>query len=95
MDYETRKAVDHARKVTRDCEAARSHLRRRTRPGEENREARLALYITALHDAMAPIRSQIGKIPYGSVAPRDEVILRDVSKRLKYERKQLRKMQRG
>jgi hypothetical protein len=95
VDEKTRKAVEAARTTAKLARRRRENLRRRTRPAEPQREKSLASMIERLHRDMAPIRSAIGRIPYEKPKPRDEATLRECSEELKYERKQIRKMQRG
>ena len=95
MDSDLKAAVEAAQETAKLARRRREHLRRRTDPGSKERQDSLASMIERLHHAMAPIRSAIGTIPYGKVSPRDEKTLRAVSAAMKYERKQIRKMQRG
>ena len=88
-------AVGKAQETARLAAARRKALRRRTEVTDQQRQESLASMIERLHRDMAPIRSAIGKIPYGKVSARDEATLRKVSDEMKYERKQIRKMQRG
>ena len=95
MDAETRKAVEAARQAAKHANDTRANLRRRTPVASPPRERALADEIDRLHEAMAPIRSCIGHFPYEDVGERDEQAIRKASADLKYERKQIRKMQRG
>lgn len=93
VDQKTRHAVALAVEAADHAEKTRKGLRRRTKVGDERREKDLAAEIDRLHKAMAPIRRAIGRLPYQPAGKRDDKALRHASKRLKYERKQIRKMQ--
>lgn len=95
MDATLKTAVAKAHETADLAAKRRKHLRRRTVPGEPKREETLASMIERLRLAMAPIRSAIGYIPYDKYTEGDEAKIRAASRRLKYERKQIRKMQRG
>lgn len=59
------------------------------------REDELAVLINELNVVMTPIRSLIGRLPYhDKIDPKLEKELRAASEGLKYQRKQIRKMQR-
>lgn len=94
MDSKTQDALNYAQAVTDSAQRKRERLRRSTKPGNDAREDELAAVINLLRDAMSPIRSAIGRLPYRPLPERDERRLREASAKLKYERKQIRKMQR-
>lgn len=80
-------AVVYARKM-------RDHHARRTGKGAPGREADLASAMERIREAMAPVRSALGALPYQD-EPDDELEhdLREASKRLQAERRRIWKMQ--
>jgi hypothetical protein len=80
-------AIVFARKV-------REHHARRTGKGTPGREADLASAMERIREAMAPIRSALGAIPYMEEFDTDlEADLRETSQKLQAERRRIWKMQ--
>lgn len=82
-------AIEHAQTV-------RAVHRRKTGKGAPQREADLRLALKRIKDAMAPLRSMIGKFPYGPQTDRAEANrerIYDLSRSLQVERRKLWKMQ--
>jgi len=81
-----------AQQVADRAALVRQDTRRAEKPGDSVREKRLDATLDEIDAAMKPVRSAIGRIAWG--AGEYEAELRDVSRRLQYERRQLKKMQR-
>lgn len=76
----------------------RKHHARRTTIDSPNRASDIELALTRIKDAMQPLRSQIGKFPYGpqtTIAESNRQEIRDLSKALQRERVKLWKLQNG
>lgn len=83
-------AVEHAQRVRR------VHARQ-SRTDSAARQQDIALALERLHEAMVPLRSEIGRFPYGPKNEQAEVnrqILYDASQRIQKERRKLWKMKR-
>jgi hypothetical protein len=81
-------ALDHARQV-------RKFHRRRTARGSRQREVDIIVALDQLRQAMSPLRSMIGKFPYGpqtDVAEANREEIREMSEALQAERRKLWKM---
>jgi anti-sigma-K factor RskA len=95
MDEDVLQELRHARAAIDYAQEVRAYHRRRTRPGNIQRESDLALAIDRLKHAMKPFRTRIGKFPYG---PQTEQAIetiqavRKASKELQTERRKLWKM---
>lgn len=89
---EITRAVRAGEDCIADVAALRGRLRHQTKRGDPGREHDLHQALDAVDDAMKPIRALIGKIPWDPPPSEQEDALRDVSARLQYERKQLKKM---
>jgi hypothetical protein len=87
-------AIQTAETTADDVEALRQDLRWNVKPGEDDREQQIAEALISIRDAMEPVRSGIGLAIWGKVAAPQEKRLREVSERLQYSRKQLKKMRR-
>ena len=61
---------------------------------DRTRQASIEKLIAQIDEAMKPIRSGIGSLLWHVEYRRHEADLREVSKSLQYERKQLKKMRR-
>jgi hypothetical protein len=73
----------------------RRHHRRRTERTSLQRRQDIELAILRLKEAMAPLRSEIGRFPYGpqtNVAEANRQRIRDVSAAIQRERRKLWKM---
>ena len=69
--------------------------RRRTQVQSDQRQRDIEQALTRLRDAMAPLRSEIGRFPYGpqtTVAERNRQRIRDASTDIQRERMKLHKM---
>jgi hypothetical protein len=81
-------AIVYARQV-------RKHHARRTDINSPNRAADLDLALERLAGAMKPLRSEIGRFPYGpqtTIAEHNRQTIRDLSKAIQRERVKLWKM---
>lgn len=77
------------------AQQVRKHHRRRTSRSAEQRAKDIDLALARLRDAMAPLRSEIGRFPYGpqtDAAERNRDKIRDASEALQRERRKLWKM---
>ena len=84
-----KQAVEHARKV-------RAVHRRRSNRGAPQREQDISLALERIQRAMQPLRSMIGRFPYGPQTDEAEAnrqLVRDASQELQRERRKLWKMQ--
>lgn len=88
------KDIQTAEKTADSVEALRQDLRWNVKPGDEDRDKQIADALVEIRDAMEPVRSGIGLAIWGKVTAGQESRLREVSKRLQYSRKQLKKMRR-
>lgn len=73
----------------------RNHHRRRTDRRSEQRRSDIQTALARIREAMAPLRSQIGRFPYGpqtDAAEANREIIRDWSDQLQRERRKLWKM---
>lgn len=69
--------------------------RRRTNKRSEQRSSDIELALTRLKEAMAPLRTEIGRFPYGpqtDAAERNRDAIREASERIQRERRKLWKM---
>lgn len=70
--------------------------RRATKRGDKRREDDLEIALLRIRDAMRPLRSAIGRFPYGpqtEIAETNRLAIRAASARLQRERRKLFKMQ--
>jgi len=77
------------------AQQVRKHHARRTAIASPNRKHDLDLAIQRLKEAMAPLRTEIGRFPYGPQTPLAEANrqkIRDASKAIQRERVKLWKM---
>lgn len=77
------------------AQQVRTYHRRRTRRGSVQREQDIELALARIKEAMAPLRSIIGKFPYGpqgQTAEDNRQTIRDMSDALQRERRKLHKM---
>jgi hypothetical protein len=70
----------------------RENLRWRTRRGDPERTRTLEAELRAVDAAMKPIRAHIGRAVWEPLPDALEEPLREASRRLQYERRQLKKM---
>lgn len=89
---EITRAVAEGEDAILDVAALRKRLRQSTKPGDATRERDIERALRSLDDAMRPIRRWIGRLPWDPQPEEQDRALRDVSQRLQYERKQLKKM---
>ncbi len=90
-------------KIAHDAEAAienakrvRAAHARRSRRGAPQRESDIKIALDRLKTAMKPLRSEIGRFPYGpdtEVAEQNRKIIIDLSQDIQRERRKLWKMQ--
>ena len=79
------------------AQQVRKHHRRRTEKKSEQRARDIETALERLQVAMKPLRSEIGRFPYGpqsDLAERNRQRIRDASQALQSERRKLWKMQR-
>lgn len=71
----------------------RRHLRGRTKKTDASRVARIGTELDRLDAAAKPLRSMVGRLPYLKVITQAEIVdVQEASKRIQYERSQLKKM---
>lgn len=87
--------IRHGHTVAATAEAFRQDTRWNVKPGDSDREKQLGAHLEEIREAMIPIRSALGRAQYGQVTEAQEKALREVSARLQYQRKQLKKMRRS
>lgn len=84
-------AAGHA--AADSAQALRLHLRGRTKKTDASRISRIGTELDRLDAAAQPLRSVIGRLPYIVVITQAEIAsVKDASKRIQYERSQLKKM---
>jgi hypothetical protein len=92
----THTELESARAAVRNAVNVRNHHKRRTRKGDPQREADIAVALDRLKEAMRPLRSAIGKFPG---EPQTEALephraeIRDLSRQIQGQRRRLWKMQ--
>lgn len=84
--------VSCGEEVAEEAHELRTGLRWRVRRDDPDRVAALDDMLEKIRLAMAPIKAEIGRIPWEPTPDRLETALRDTSRALQRERKQLRKM---
>lgn len=80
------------------AQQVRKFHRRRTGKGTAQRSEDIEKALQRLKDAMGPLRSEIGRFPYGpqtDQADHNREVIRKASKRLQAERRKLWKMRDG
>lgn len=90
-----RDALDRASAAVTFAQQVRKFHRRRTARKSERRSADIEAALARLRDAMVPLRSEIGRFPYGPQTPTAEANrerIRDASAALQRERRKLWKM---
>lgn len=88
-------AVNEARLAVQNAQEVRTYHRKRTLRGDSQRQLDLSLAYKRVHTAMKPLRSHIGKFPYGpqtEIAANNRQIIREASAALQKERRKLWKM---
>lgn len=85
--------TDRARDAAKAALATREKYRWHVNKGDPERKADIAAALEGLDRAMKPVRSEIGRLPWHPRSAHEEQMLRSVSRRCQYERKQLKKMQ--
>lgn len=89
------RVLENAEAAVVFAQAVRSTHRRRTNKTSKQRKDDIALALTRLREAMAPLRSEIGKFPYGpqtGAAEKNRQAIRDASAAIQRERRKLFKM---
>lgn len=88
-------AIDAADAAVAFAQQMRKFHRRRTARNQQRRVDDIELALARLRDAMAPLRSEIGRFPYGpqtDIAERNRDRIRNASLAIQSERRQLWKM---
>ena len=88
-------AIERANAAVAFAQQVRRFHRRRSNRNAQQREADIALALDRLKEAMKPIRSEIGRFPYGpqtDAAERNRDKIRAASESLQKERRKLWKM---
>lgn len=86
------RSVERGRRVAESAREVRNQHRRRTRPGDGQRQRDISYALMSIDGAMLPIRRLIGKLPHEDTTEGRMSRLLDVSRQLQYERRQLKKM---
>lgn len=86
--------IKQGHEVADAAEALRQDLRWTVKPGDSDRDKQITDMLVKIRDAMEPIRSAVGRAVWGQVTASVAEKLSEVSERLQYERKQLKKMRR-
>lgn len=89
------KDIETAVAACQYAQQVRRYHRRRSGRTSRQRETEINLALTRLKEAMAPLRSHIGKFPYGpqtTVADENRQLIRDTSAAIQAERRKLWKM---
>lgn len=103
MWYDSSMPAELPEKIIETADAAvvfaqgvrRTH-RRRTKPTERRRETDIQIAMDRLREAMIPLRSEIGRFPYGpqtATAESNREAIREASAAIQRERRKLWKMQ--
>jgi len=90
-----KEALEAANAAVVFAQQVRKHHRRRTGRTSEQRNSDIDTALQRLKDAMAPLRSEIGRFPYGpqsDAAERNRDKIRAASDALQRERRKLWKM---
>jgi hypothetical protein len=88
-------AIDEAASAVAYAQQVRAFHRRRTGRSSNQRETDITLALTRIREAMAPLRVQIGRFPYGpqtDLAEHNRDVIREASAALQAERRKLWKM---
>lgn len=88
-------AIENADAAVAFAQQVRKFHRRRTARKVEQRARDIELALQRLKDAMKPLRSEIGRFPYGpqtTIAEQNRERIRDASAALQRERRKLWKM---
>lgn len=75
--------------------ALRTKLRWRSKPGGTKRERDIGRRLNAIDAAMKPLRAHIGRLAWEPLPAALDETLRETSRALQTERKQLKKMRRA
>ena len=89
-------ALDAARAAVANARAVRAYHARRTSKQSDQRARDIEVALARLREAMRPLKSEIGRFPYGpqtgnAEANRDAI--REASREIQVERRKLWKMQ--
>lgn len=88
-------AIDAADAAVLFAQAVRRQHRRRTARNTERRARDIETALSRLREAMEPLRSEIGRFPYGpqtTIAERNRQKIREASASIQVERRKLHKM---
>lgn len=93
QELDPRSVADDGHAAANSAASLRVHLRGRTKKTDASRISRIGTELDRLDDVAGPLRSVIGRLPYITVITQAEIAyVKDASKRLQYERSQLKKM---
>ena len=87
--------LDAADAAVRNAQDVRRYHRRRTQRRSSQRKTDIAVALQRLKEAMAPLKSEIGKFPYGpqtTEAEKNRQLIRKASDAIQAERRKLWKM---
>lgn len=89
--------VENAEAAIKHAQDIRAYHRKRSKPGDKQRDVDIKHALTKVRSAMRPIRSALGRAPYDISADAGErrVALRAISARLQTERRKLWKLRGG
>lgn len=79
-----------------NAQRVRAFHRRRTQTDSQQRQDDIGIALARLKEAMTPLRSEIGRFPYGAQTDEAEVArdrIREASHNIQVERRKLWKMQ--
>lgn len=88
--------IEEAEAAVAYAQQVRAYHRRRTQKGNAQRKKDVKLALKRIKEAMVPIRTEIGKFPYGPQTPtadNNRAAIRAASFALQTERRKLWKMQ--
>lgn len=88
-------SIEAAEAAVAFAQQVRRFHRRRSTKTSEQRRTDIELALTRLREAMAPLRSEIGRFPYGpqtDQAEANRALIRDASEEIQRERRKLWKM---
>lgn len=89
--------IENAEAAVKHAQEIRAYHRKRSKPGDKQRDVDIRHALTKVRAAMRPIRSQLGRAPYDNSADAAErrVELRAISEKLQAERRKLWKLRGG
>jgi hypothetical protein len=84
--------LDRAEEAVAEARAVRHALRWKVEKSDPGRKAQIEDELDNVAEAMAPIRSYIGRLMFEPLPDALEARLRDVSKQLQHQRRALKRM---